>query len=53
MIDNLFPYDLGAFVTMQVTIMRLMTIGLVSTLALGLLGGPADIVDYLVSLTQN
>ncbi len=30
--------------------MRLRTIGLISILALGLLAGPGDIVDYLVSL---
>jgi hypothetical protein len=39
-IDNLFPYDIGAFVTIQETIMRLRTIGLISTLALGLLAAP-------------
>ncbi len=40
MIDNLFPYDIGAFVTIQEAIMRLRTIGLISTLVLGLLAGP-------------
>ncbi len=38
MIDNLFHCDIGAFVTIQETTMRLRTIGLISTLALGLLG---------------
>ncbi len=36
-IDNLFPCDIGAFVTIQEAIMRIRTIGLISTLALGLL----------------
>ncbi len=36
MIDNLFPCDISAFVTIQETIMRLMTIGLIGTLVLGL-----------------
>jgi putative ABC transport system substrate-binding protein len=36
-LDNLFLYDIGAFVTIQETIMKLRTIGLISTLALGLL----------------
>ncbi len=40
MIDNLFPCDIGAFVTIQEAIMRLRTIGLISTLALGLLAAP-------------
>jgi hypothetical protein len=40
MIDNPFPYDIGAFVTIQETIMRLRTIGLISTLLLGLLVTP-------------
>ncbi len=40
MIDNLFPCDIGTFVTIQEAIMRLRTIGLISTLALGLLAGP-------------
>ena len=40
MIDNLFPCDIGAFVTIQGAIMRLRTIGLISTLALVLLAGP-------------
>lgn len=39
MIDNLFPCDIGAFVTIQEAIVRLRTIGLISTLALGLLAG--------------
>ena len=37
MIDNLFPCDISAFVTIQEAIMRLTTIGLISTLVLGLL----------------
>ncbi len=40
MIDKLFPCDIGAFVTTQEAIMRLRTIGLISTLVLGLLAGP-------------
>jgi len=40
MIDNLFSFDIGAFVTIQGAIMRLRTIGLISTLALVLLAGP-------------
>ncbi len=36
-IDSLFPCDIGAFVTIQEAIMRLRSIGLISTLALGLL----------------
>ena len=40
MIDNLFPCDISAFVTIQGAIMRLRTIGLISTLVLGLLSGP-------------
>jgi len=40
MIDNFFPCDIGAFVTIQEAIMRLRTIGLISTLVLGLLAGP-------------
>ncbi len=36
-IDILFPCDIGAFVTIQETVMRLRTIGLISALALGLL----------------
>ncbi len=39
-IDNLFPYDISAFVTIQETILRLRTIGLISTLAIGLLTAP-------------
>ncbi len=39
MIDNLFPCDIGAFVTIQETVMRLRTIGLISALVLGLLAG--------------
>jgi len=40
MIDNPFPYDIGSFVTIQEAIMKLRTIGLISTLVLGLLAGP-------------
>ncbi len=40
MIDNPFTYDIGTFVTIQETILRLRTIGLISTLVLGLLAGP-------------
>ncbi len=40
MIDNIFPCDIGAFVTIQETILRIRTIGLISTLAIGLLAGP-------------
>ncbi len=40
MIDNSFPCDIGAFVTIQEAIMRLRTIGLISTLVLGLLVAP-------------
>ncbi len=40
MIDNIFLYDIGAFVTIQEAIMRLKTIGLISTLVFGLLVGP-------------
>ncbi len=36
-IDSPFLYDISAFVTIQETIMRLRTIGLISTLVLGLL----------------
>ncbi len=50
LLDNLFLCDIGAFVTIQEAIMKLRTIGLISTLVLGLLAGPGDIVDYLVSL---
>ncbi len=39
-LDSSFRCDIGAFVTIQETIMRLRTIGLISTLALGLLAGP-------------
>jgi len=45
MIDNPFPCDIGDFVTIQETILRLRTIGLISTLALdgGLKGdSPGD-----------
>ncbi len=42
MIDNLFPCDISAFVTIQEAIMRLRTIGLISTLVLGLLAGPSQ-----------
>jgi len=40
MIDNPFPCDIGGFVTIQETTMKLRTIGLISTLALVLLAGP-------------
>ncbi len=40
MIDSPFPCDIGAFVTIQEVIMRLRTIGLIGTIALGLLAGP-------------
>jgi putative ABC transport system substrate-binding protein len=40
MIDTLFACDIGAFVTIQKAIMKLRTIGLISTLALGLLARP-------------
>ncbi len=40
MIDNIFLYDIGAFVTIQEAIMKFRTIGLIVTLALGLLAGP-------------
>jgi len=40
MIDNIFPCDIGGFVTIQEIIMRLRTIGLIGTLVLGLLAGP-------------
>ncbi len=40
MIDNLFLYDIGAFVTIQEAILRLRTIGLIGTLVLGLLAAP-------------
>jgi len=39
-IDNLFPYDISAFVTIQEAIMRLRTMGLISTLGFGLLALP-------------
>ncbi len=39
-IDSFFPCDIGAFVTIQETILRLRTIGFIATLALGLLAGP-------------
>ena len=38
-IDTTFAFDIGAFVTIQNAIMRLRTIGLISTLAFGLLAG--------------
>ncbi len=43
-LDNLFPCDIGDFVTIQEAIMRLRTIGLIVTLALGLLAAslPAE-----------
>ena len=40
MIDNLFLCDIDFFVTIQEAIMRLRTIGLISTLVLGLFAGP-------------
>ncbi len=40
MIENLFPCDIGAFVTIQETIMRLRTIALIGILVLGLLAVP-------------
>ncbi len=40
MIDNSFPYDIGAFVTIQEAIMRLRTVRPISTLVFGLLAGP-------------
>jgi putative ABC transport system substrate-binding protein len=43
MIDNPFPCDIGAFVTIQEAIMKLRTIGLISILALGLLAGPLPV----------
>jgi putative ABC transport system substrate-binding protein len=39
-IDNPFHCDIDAFVTVQETILRLRTIGLIATLALGLFAGP-------------
>jgi len=36
MVDNIFLCDIGAFVTIQEAVMRLRTIGLISTLVLGL-----------------
>ncbi len=39
-IDTPFSCDIASLVTIQVTIMRLMTIGLISALVLGLLAGP-------------
>ncbi len=43
MIDNIFLYDIGAFVTIQEAILRLRTIGLISVLALGLLAAPLTV----------
>jgi putative ABC transport system substrate-binding protein len=40
MIDNLFPCDIGAFVTIEEAIMKLRTVGLISALVLGLLATP-------------
>jgi len=40
MVDNLFPCYIGAFVTIQETILRLRTIGIISSLALGLSAAP-------------
>jgi hypothetical protein len=48
MIDNLFPCDMGALVTRQETIMRLRTIALISSLALGLLAAPLPAMLYRV-----
>jgi len=42
-IDNLFPRDIASFVTIQETIVRLRTIGLISTLVIGLLAGPLPV----------
>ncbi len=42
-IDSLFPCDIGGFVTIQEAIMRLRTIGLISTLVLGLLAAPLPV----------
>jgi putative ABC transport system substrate-binding protein len=42
-IDNLFPCDIGAFVTIQETIVKIRSIVLISTLALGLLAGPLPV----------
>ncbi len=43
MIDNLFLYDIGAFVTIQEATMRLRTIVLISTLVLGLSATPLPV----------
>ncbi len=40
MVDNPFTCDIGALVTIQETIMKLRTFGLIITLVLGLLAGP-------------
>ncbi len=39
-VDSYFPRDIGAFVTIQEAVMKLRTIGIISTLALGLLAAP-------------
>jgi iron(III) transport system substrate-binding protein len=43
MIDNTFSCDIASFVTIQETIMRERTIGLISTLVLGLLAAPLPV----------
>ena len=43
MIDNPFPCDIGAFVTIQETIVKIRSIVLISTLALGLFAGPLPV----------
>ena len=43
MVDYLFPCDIGAFVTIQEATMRLRTIGLISTLVLGLSATPLPV----------
>ncbi len=40
LVDSLFLCDIGTFATIQEAIMKLRTIGLISTLVLGLLAGP-------------
>ncbi len=42
-IDNPFSCDIGGFVTIQETILRLRTIGLIGTLVLGLFAGPLPV----------
>ena len=63
MIDKPFLCDIATFVTIQETIMRLRTIGLIATLALGLLAGPVPAeaqqagkvyrIGYLASVVSN